>query len=239
MIVRTEPEGLVLITQPDHAALAERVMAAWQRDGLPESPLRDIILLATREHDNGWIEEDAAPIVDPTTGQILDFINAPEDVRQGIWPRGVERLHDHPYAAALVAEHALTVYERYREIAAWDPFFARMDALRDGELARAQPRTLTELRRDYFYVRMGDLISLAFCNAWKEPQKLGAYELRLDGDVVRITPDPFAGERVALEVIGRSMPDRRYVGAADAATEFRAAPPVRIAGVATGHVAGR
>jgi hypothetical protein len=115
VIVRSAPDHLLLITQPDHAALAAQIMAEWRRDDLPECPRRDVILQATREHDNGWIEFDRAPIVDTATGRLLDFINAPEPVRQEIWPRGVERLRDRPYTAALVAEHALSVYEHYRD----------------------------------------------------------------------------------------------------------------------------
>src|SRR5215213_8305992 len=98
MIVRRDPTHLLLITQPDHAALAAAVMDAW-RHPLPDAPVRDVVLLATREHDNGWYEEDAAPLVDETTGRILDFMTAPDSVRQGIWPRAVERLGSTPYAA--------------------------------------------------------------------------------------------------------------------------------------------
>jgi hypothetical protein len=210
-------------------------MAEWRRDELQPSPLRGTILLATREHDNGWFEPDEAPIVDPASGRILDFITAPEPVRQGIWPRGVERLRDTPYAAALVAEHALSVYEHYRERPAWTGFFTRMEALRDEALAQSAPRTLADLRRDYFFVRIGDLASLAFCNAWREPQKLARYELRLEGAELRIAPDPFDGARVPLHVRARRMPNRVYASPDDAAAAFNRAPDTDITGVAIGE----
>jgi len=210
-------------------------MAEWRRDDLPTSPLRGVILEATRDHDNGWIEPDRTPIVDPATGRLLDFINAPEPVRQGIWPRGAERLRNTPYAAALVAEHALGVYEHYRDRPAWADFFASMEEVRDASLAAAAPRTLADLRRDYFFLRMGDLASLAFCNAWREPQKLARYELRLEGRELRFAPDPFAGARVPMSVTARRLPNRPYTSSADAAAAFAAAPAVEIAGVACGH----
>jgi hypothetical protein len=209
-------------------------MNEWRRDGLPESPLRDVILAAVREHDNGWIEEDRAPIVDTGTGRLLDFISAPEPIRQRIWPRAVERLQREPYAAALVAEHALNVYEHYRDRPAWSGFFDQMETLRDMALAKAPPRTRAELRRDYFFIRIGDLASLAFCNAWREPQKLGRYELHLHGTELRFIPDPFNGKQVPLTVRARRMANRAYMSAAEAARAFETAEVVEIAGRAIG-----
>jgi hypothetical protein len=235
VIVRSAADHLLLITQPDHAGLAAQIMAEWRRDDLPACPRRDVILQATREHDHGWIEFDRAPIVDTATGRLLDFINAPEPVRQKIWPRGVDRLRDRPYAAALVAEHALSVYEHYRDRPAWADFFTGMENMRDAALAAAAPRTLADLRRDYFFVRMGDLASLAFCNAWREPQKLARYELRLDGNELRFAPDPFGGARVPLTVAARRLPSRAYISSADAAAVFEAAPEIAITGVACGQ----
>ena len=66
MIVRTTPGSIQLITQPDHAQLARRVMEHCVP--LAARPRRDVILRAIGEHDNGWMEEDAAPRVNPTTG---------------------------------------------------------------------------------------------------------------------------------------------------------------------------
>ena len=110
MIVRTEHDGVIPITQPDHAHLSGRIMEHCVP--LRASPRRASILRAIREHDNGWTEEDAAPTIDPATGRIADFVNIPLHVRHGVWPRGVARLADDPWAAALVAQHAITVYGR-------------------------------------------------------------------------------------------------------------------------------
>jgi hypothetical protein len=234
VIVRPDPTHLLLITQPDHAALAGAVMGAWQSRPLPEGPVRDLVLLATREHDNGWHEEDAAPLVDERTGRVLDFMSAPETVRQGIWPRGVARLASTPYAAALVAQHALTVHDRYRPLAAWRPFFERMESARNEALLRAAPRTMEDLGRDYFFVRMGDLVSLTFCNGWREPQRLEDYELRLEGPRLTVRPDPFDGREVLLSIEARQLPRHRYTSRVDARETFRSAPRVTITGVALG-----
>src|SRR4029077_2169006 len=105
---------------------------------------------------------------------------------------------------------ALSVYEHYRDRPAWAEFFTCMEEMRDTALADAAPRTLADLRRDYFFVRMADLASLAFCNAWREPQKLARYELRLEGSELRFAPDPFAGARVAVSVMARRLPNRAF-----------------------------
>jgi hypothetical protein len=112
VIVRLIGNRLQLITQPDHAHLARRIMQHCV--ALAARPRRGSILLAIAEHDNGWAEEDAAPIVHPTTGCVVDFINAPMSVRQTVWPRSVARLADDRWAAALVAQHATAVYDRFR-----------------------------------------------------------------------------------------------------------------------------
>src|SRR5581483_8368207 len=59
MIVRRTGGRIQLITQPDHAQLAGRIMARCA--ALADRPRRTSILLAVAEHDNGWAEEDAAP----------------------------------------------------------------------------------------------------------------------------------------------------------------------------------
>src|SRR5918995_5056852 len=90
MIIRPHGSTRLLITQPDHAALAGRIMESWTADDFAASPRRAEILGAIAKHDDGWHDVDAAPLVDPATGNFLDFIHAPDDVRQAVWPRGVD-----------------------------------------------------------------------------------------------------------------------------------------------------
>ena len=141
-------------------------------------------------------------------------------MRQGIWPRGVERLATDPLAAALVAEHAITVYGRFHGDPAWAAFFSRMADLRAGHAARANV-TLDALSRDYFFLRMADLISLAFCNGWTEVQELGSYAFRLEQAALSIAPDPFGGATVAFDIPARRLPARPY-SAWEAAAAWRA-----------------
>lgn len=235
MIVRRTGTSQLLITQPDHAALAGRIMRHWTAGGLPDSPRRREILLAVDEHDNGWKEADAAPIVDSSSGQILDFVRAPDSVRQGVWPRAVERLAAVPYSAALVAQHALHVYRRYRADPAWRAFFAGLEAARERHLGMLPAMTLHQLEADYPFLRLGDLISLGFCNGWDEPQEQAGYTVRVDGARVLVAPDPFAGRSVAIEVTALELPDRPFSSTADAVEAMGAAPLRLLHGVVCGE----
>ncbi|HKV52069.1 MAG TPA: DUF3891 family protein [Gemmatimonadaceae bacterium] len=235
MIIHQRGASVLLITQPDHAALAARIMRRWQYDDLARSPRRDEILFALEHHDDGWLDVDSAPLVDATNGALLDFISAPESVRRGIWPRGVARLAESPYAAALVAQHALHIYRRCRDDTAWQFFFDEMETLRAQHLRAAAPATLDALLRDYRWVRTGDLLSLVFCNGWTDVQidERGGSARLLDDRLV-LTPDPFAGESVPLAVTGREMPTATFDSEEDARAAYARAPAATLSGVAAG-----
>jgi hypothetical protein len=204
MIIRPNGESRIAITQPDHAALAARIMRAWRANGLPESPRRDDILLAIAEHDNGWREVDETLMVDPADGSIRDFMTVPDEIKRGVWTRAIDRLSGTPYAAALVAQHAAYVYGRYRQNPAWAQFFVDMEAARDERL-RAVARTVDALMGDYVFLRLGDLISLVFCTRTIMQAPEFGYTLRLDGENVFVTPDPFGGAKVPISIDGREV----------------------------------
>jgi hypothetical protein len=235
VIVRSAGTSRLLITQPDHAALSARIMREWRAGGFPDAPRRSDILLAIAEHDNGWREVDAAPLMDEATGRIHDFVTAPDAIKRELWPRGVDRLAGTPYAAALVAQHAVHVYRHKRGEAEWAPFFTQMEAMRDRYLHAAAPLTLDDLLRDYVFVRIGDLASLTFCNGWTEQQvdDVG-YAIRCEGTLLTISPDPFEGRQIAIEVSAKELPSRPFRTTSEAQTVFAAAPAVAVKGIATG-----
>jgi hypothetical protein len=229
---RAEPR--LYITQPDHAALAGEALSHWQDDDFVNHPRRDVILLAAREHDNGWIEEDAETHVDDA-GRPLDFVAVPAAVRQRIWPRAVERMAPRStYAAALIAQHAIAVYSHTRSDPAWDQFFERMTALRDRLLERTgiAPEVLTA---DYGFVNAADRMSLAFCTGWREPlESMGRRIILGPRNMLAVAPDPFAGRQVPLRVTARQLPDRTYTTAAEFRAALETAPVVVLEGEAVG-----
>jgi hypothetical protein len=216
MIVRSGAGVIHLITQPDHAALARRIMDHCAP--LAHAPRRESILLAIGEHDNGWRELDAQPTID-ANGRVVDFVSAPSGAKQAVWPRAVERLRANPLAAALVAQHAVTVYNRFRPEPDWRTFFPEMEAMRDRLLPNAG-MSLEELLRDYAYVRLGDLISLTFCTGWTDDQTYAEWRVRRQDDrVVSVTPHAFDLPEIPFEVPAVELPDRPF--SSDA--EFREA----------------
>ena len=151
MIVQSHDDHLLLITQPDHAVLAATMMSAWRAGAFPASPRRDVVLFATAHHDDGWLEVDKSPLVNKASGQLLDFISAPDEVRRAVWPRAVAQFAATPYIAALVAQHALRIYDPHRAATDLRAFLAEMETLRDRALADAAPLTLEDLVERLFF----------------------------------------------------------------------------------------
>jgi hypothetical protein len=240
MIVQRDGDDWLLITQPDHSALAGRLMTAWRADGLPDRPTRARVLRATAEHDIGWISEDAAPRVN-AEGNPSDFITAPLEVRQSAFPRAVDILAaDDPYVAALVAQHAITVYRRFAADPAWRAFFGHLEQRRDDLVACAlaqagvEPAGFSSFLLDYTMVAVGDLFSLIFCNGWREPYLMEGYQAILRDNRLTISPDPFDGAAVAIDVVARRIPARTYASDHDLRDTVAQAAPLRLTGVAIG-----
>jgi hypothetical protein len=207
MIVRRAQDSVQLITQPDHAHLARRIMEHGV--ALERRPRQFAILHAIAEHDNGWEEPDAAPTVDPQTGTAVDFVRAPVSVRQGVWPRAISRLANDPWAAALVAHHAVTVYERFRTDPAWTSFFAEMEGARDTHV-QASGLSFDHLVADYPFLRLADLISLTFCTGSIGDVQFGTWTIRLVDSSVIVRPDVFGGATVPFEVRAREIPNQAF-----------------------------
>jgi hypothetical protein len=213
--------------------------AAMRTEPVLNGVRRNNILLATREHDNGWIEVDAEAFIDPASGRPCDFIGGPARIKHDLWERGVTRVGKiDAFAGALVAQHALTVYGYRRNEAEWASFFSTMTALRDALLERighAEGDAREEFDAAYRCVRLGDVFSLQFCNGWMEPQETLGYRCSLDGSTLIVFPDPFACATVPLRVLARRIPARAYADDADLRAALAAATPQVVAGVATGQ----
>ena len=238
MIVREDGSSFLLITQPDHARLARDIVAAIRTEPALDTPSRDTILFATLEHDNGWIEVDAEPTIDPVTGRPCDFIAGPARVKHELWPRGIRRAAQNDLrAGALIAQHAVTVYAYRAGEPEWQPFFGPITAMREdllGQLGAAGDIAREAFDQQYRCVRLGDSFSLQFCNGWTAPQETLGYRAELQGSRLVISPDPFGGAAVALRVMARRIPVRRYESDADLKKAVGLAIPEFVTGEAVG-----
>jgi len=238
VIVRQAEDALVLITQRDHAAVAAQILEHWQADGLPAHPLRDRIIAATRDHDIGWHVEDEAPRCNPHTARPYDFITLPEDVRLAVWPRAVAALDAAPYEAALVAQHALTIYRRYDREPSYAAFFAAMTDARDALFARCQdalpPTALASFMQAYAWLSIADLLSLILCHGWTDTFDADQYRATLRDGILHVAPDPFGGQQVALRVPGRRIAPSPCTSDAHLREAYASAPLVWTDAILTG-----
>jgi hypothetical protein len=223
MLVLENADALCLITQNDHARLAHDILALWTGDGLPENPLREELLLATAEHDNGWREVDAAPLTDPASGWPSEFRSYPESERQRLWRRAVNRFaQTDPLTASLIARHARRIHRDLSSSPDWQQFYSFLSEKLAAfeELCEISPADLDAL---YEYLWLADTLSLGACGALGAcTMKYKGYELAVSPGHVSVHPFPFAGP-LTLRVACRLLPTRRYSGSADLVGELASA----------------
>lgn len=228
MIVVPEGATLLLVTQPDHAHLSGELLSLWRTGGLPDHPRRADLLFAAREHDNGWREADAAPRWDAARDLPHDFLSLPRRERIEIWERGPCRFAaERPYAALLIARHALNLFRDRRGEEDWDGL---LDFLEDfaASLLAGTGATREELEADYPLIDLADLISLAACTRRSEPVERHGTRIEprppvtLESGEIRLEPFPLAGA-TTFRVPCRRIPRRDYRGDADLGGELAAA----------------
>jgi hypothetical protein len=233
MIIRPHGDSLLFITQPDHARLAADLLAHWTADDFATHPRREALLLAAREHDNGWREVDDAPVFSSSTGMALDFIGVADEIKQSVWPRAIERVgQTSAYAAALVAQHAISVYDSNRPKPSWTAFFTDMESRRDQQLD-GTIHSAQELADDYRFLNVVDLLSLAFCNAWTDERERYGCRVRYADESIDVSPGLFDNP-VAVRIRARRMPARRFASSADLRAAFDDTPPELVEGYARG-----
>lgn len=214
MIVHPIADALICITQPDHARLAAQVMAAWRADGFAERASRSVTLLAIARHDDGWEEEDARPLLDPSAGRPFDYLTLPSARRDPVWQRSIAAAAGtSAYAAALIAQHYGAIARTVGRGPAWEALATTLESQRDawftsppvGPVDPPVDQRLLFLR-DYASLAMADLLSLMACDGRRTWAERDGYELRLEADGrITVAPDPFGGRELHLDVPARRL----------------------------------
>jgi hypothetical protein len=230
VIIRPHHGSLLFITQPDHAAAAADLVQHFE--GFATNPRRVEIHLAVREHDSGWHDLDRDLVFDDSRGKAHDFITVPEPLKQYVWPNAIDQvLPRSPYAAALIAEHALFVYSGNRGKPEWDTFFNAMEARRTDLLARAGI-PLETLLADYPLLGIADLLSLSFCHCWETPRERFGRSVVCEGAAVTMTPWRLPAASVPVRVRMRRLPDTSFASREALREALERAPAEFLTGVA-------
>lgn len=229
IVAGDDPSRHLFITQPDHARFSAELLSLWR--SLADNPRREELLFATREHDNGWRETDAAPHWDAERGRPHDFLSLPRGERIDLWQRGTARFAgQRPYASLLIARHAIRLHQE-RSGEEWEGFREYLDELYRG-LAEATGAAEEQVEADYRWLDLADLISLAVCSGWSEPFGRYGFRGQLQDGTLQLDPFPLAGA-TAFRIPCRRIPVRAYRGDADLGGELAAARweelPVRVA----------
>lgn len=196
MILQRTPEGIIAIKQEDHAAFAGFLLEHWSDHNFAHDPERDEIILATREHDNGWHEFDAKPELDENTGLPVSFMTISADQAFAIWQRGSRKfIESDPFVALLITHHAYSLHEQtHKRDPDWKSFFTEFAQQRAGlrtQLGLAHP----QVERAYSYLRMMDWFSLAYCMNYdlglEKQEQYAGYHFKRDGAELLMRPYPF------------------------------------------------
>lgn len=192
------------------------------------------IHLAVRDHDCGWQPLDDDIVFDEGSGRALDFLGVPEPFKRSVWPAAIDRLAERaPYAAALIAEHAIFVYSANLDKPDWQPFFKDLEDRRAKLLATCSIPLYT-LEADYPFLGVADPLSLSFCHGWTEPKERRGHTVRCDGAAVTITPSLLPATPVPIRVRARVLPDRRFESRESLRDALASAPVEFLTGVARG-----
>lgn len=220
MIVRREDGHLLLMRQIDHAALSGEFATRLADAPAPVSAL----VAGAREHDNGWREADAAPVVDAETGRPHAYSDMPHAPYREIWERGMTRATAlEPYLGLLVMLHGAQFFGRSKDPAHVSLFESTRAAI-DEMLAKlgldGSYDTLPEPARTHRdWIRFFDGLSLFVCEGWDSPWGADSPRGRIiveQREPGRVTLQPWLfREPFAIEVAARVVADRPYASDED------------------------
>ena len=219
MLFRTEPSGVLAISQPAHAWISGQILRAW------DEALSEPLLLAAEQHDIGWLDWETAPTFNPQTGRPHLFREVGAAVHSPMWRQGVERALGAwgAHVALLVSRHGGVIYRRYTDrhrISEADAAAAQTYLETQAPLEAAWAKTLgmdaAALQKQTTLVALSDALSLALCGELKTPIEVEAPNARGGTETLRLIErpsrpfdfvlSPWRFRKDVLEVEGEARP---------------------------------
>ena len=230
MIIRSTYPGLTLIRQTDHARICGDMARAWGGEGFEPVQPEELVSLAAAEHDDGWIEWEATPQLNPETGRPYTYIDIPIEQHLEIYRRGIAGAGaHHRYAGVLVSLHGSLLYTRFRSgQPGAEEFLEEQKELRsqwieeatekEPELAPLCEESTLMANQDLLFA--WDALSLFLCHGdvWLDEIEVptdyegGRTRIQVGGDGSTLTLSPFPFDRTPLQlsILAFHLDDDRF-----------------------------
>lgn len=234
MLHRSTKQGLICITQPNHAWLSGQLAQAWGNDHFGQFTPRQEVCLGAEQHDIGWLLWEQLPTLNRQTGYPYKFTELPTQVHIDIWSgaKGLA-LPLGRYVTLLVSLHGTGLYERYTS---WQNSQTSTEIVQDF-LKREyafQEHLIAILKNDEYYapyvtpfviernrklVATWDALSIILCQGFADQQqvtqvptidgetalKLTLIENKDNHYLLAVSPWPFQQSEVKLVYEGRLL----------------------------------
>jgi Protein of unknown function (DUF3891) len=228
-------QDYLLVTQPDHAALAGALAARFVAPKFPSIDAQ--IARAIEVHDSGWaiFKPEADPHVTPSfdkSGKPISFLEVdPSDFLRA-WTESIHQAEAVCAAGGYIVSSHFCALAEWRLSAASDTAentqrlkaFLQVEIARRERLQRLAGRSREELRELLLVLQFCDLLSLYLCcgatEAVEFPQQFEAGNVRVvrDNQAFVLEPSPFGGAAEGASVGVRAQ--RFSAGKNQASTEL-------------------
>lgn len=205
MIVTKTRKEVIGVRHDDQAAFGAFLLEEWNDHNLKHDPRREQIITATRLHNNGWIEFDEDPRLDPKTNLPVEPKKLTPEEIYAIWMRASERyLEEDPYVALLITHHAYTLHEHTQNRKGiWEDFFVTL-ARRRGRIRDELGLTHNDIEHGYSFLRMAEWFSLMYLTKPKlgaeRPVVYAGYKVARRENKLLIRPYPFIEHDISYQI---------------------------------------
>ncbi|GIW76921.1 MAG: hypothetical protein KatS3mg104_1984 [Phycisphaerae bacterium] len=172
MIRRQTLQGYELITQDDHAILAEDLARQVDAEFMHSPDPAEATFLGIRHHDAGWRLFDDLPVLSPAKIP-LDVFEAPRHITHRAWLKSADKaVSVHPYAGLLVCLHGLSLSAM--NVSSNSPVRFDPQQLRQQfELNKFQHQMIEKLEslRGQIGLRIDRPLRLGLADGWTDPEE--------------------------------------------------------------------